>query len=367
MQGHCNTKVHSEGRYLLEESNRPELDELDFAILGHLVAECRKPFTEIATDLGVSYGKILYRYNRMVSKFSLKMVNLLDPNLLGFRAGAQIKFIVEPSKLAATTTAISAFPEVTWLGEWMGEFNVICDVWCWDLENLGEFVSRNLQQLAAIKQMEIAIYSRILKVGSVSRIGLAYSERESGKGAQRQGYPAPSLNRQTARNQQSSGARHLQPINDLDIAILKILGEDGRTPFAEISEALGVSRATVRKRYNGWCETDSLKTVCWFGPQVAGLLVGAHLDLSVDPHCLEDAVSVLVSSPEVAYAAESLGEFSLIAELLCLNVDHVQRFVRNRIQKIRGLRHMEVNVYSGVQKMVTTQNLELLERTTTQG
>lgn len=351
----------------MEDSSRPELDELDFAILGHMVAECRKPFTEIATDLGVSYGKVLYRYNRMVSSFSLKMVNLLDPNLLGFTAGAQIKFIVEPSQLAATTTALSGFPEVTWLGELMGEFNVICDVWCRDLENLGEFVSRNLQQFAAIRQMEIALYSRILKVGSVSSIEFAYPSREGGNGAQRQSYPAPSLSWQTARNQQPTGERQLQPLDDLDIAILKILGEDGRTPFAEISETLGVSRATVRKRYNAWCETDSLKTVCWFGHQVGGLLVGAHLDLSVDPQYLGDAVSVLVSSPEVAYAAEVLGEYNLIAELLCLNVDHVQRFVRNRIQDLPGLRHMEVNVYSGVQKMVTTQNLELLERTATKG
>lgn len=351
----------------MEESDRPRLDELDFAILGHLVAECRKPFTEIATNLGISYGKVLYRYNRMVSSFSLKMVNLLDPTLLGFSAGAQIKFIVEPSQLTATTTALSGFPEVTWLGELMGEFNALCDVWCWDLEHLDEFVSQNLRQLTAIRQMEIAIFSRILKVGSGSSVELAHPDREGGNGAQGQGYPAPSLNRQTARNQQSSSVQHLQPLDDLDIAILKILGEDGRTPFAEISEALGVSRATVRKRYNGWCETYSLKTVCWFGPQRTGPAAGAHIDLNIDPQCLGDAVSVLVSSPEVAWAAEFLGEFNLIAELLCLNVDHVQRFVRDRIQNIPGLRHMEVNVYSGVQKMVTTQNLELLERTATKG
>ena len=39
-------------------------------------------------------------------------------------------------------------------------------------------------------------------------------------------------------------------IDDIDLRIIKILNEDGRTPFSQIAKQLGVSTGMIRQRYH---------------------------------------------------------------------------------------------------------------------
>ena len=75
----------SEGR----RSRRPrgcEVSDLDKRIIEHLQEDGRRPFTQIAADLGVSEAAVRARTNRLIEKGILQIVGVTDPLKLGLPA-----------------------------------------------------------------------------------------------------------------------------------------------------------------------------------------------------------------------------------------------------------------------------------------
>ena len=56
-----------------------EISELDKRIIEQLQEEGRRPFTQIAADLGVSEAAVRARTNRMIDKGILQIVGVTDP------------------------------------------------------------------------------------------------------------------------------------------------------------------------------------------------------------------------------------------------------------------------------------------------
>ena len=59
-----------------------EVSALDKRIIEHLQADGRRPFTQIASDLGVSEAAVRARTNRLIERGILQVVGVTDPLLL---------------------------------------------------------------------------------------------------------------------------------------------------------------------------------------------------------------------------------------------------------------------------------------------
>ena len=67
-------------------NRRPdELSALDKRVIEHLQQDGRRPFTQIAADLGVSEAAVRARTNRLVERGILQIVGVADPEALGFQ------------------------------------------------------------------------------------------------------------------------------------------------------------------------------------------------------------------------------------------------------------------------------------------
>ena len=66
-------------------NGRHELSELDKRVIEHLQQDGRRPFTQIAADLGVSEAAVRARTNRLVERGILQIVGVADPEALGFQ------------------------------------------------------------------------------------------------------------------------------------------------------------------------------------------------------------------------------------------------------------------------------------------
>ena len=62
------------------------MDELDLSILAALQTDGRRPFTDIAQNLGVSEGTVRNRVSKLIEQQVLHIVGLVDPNSLGLNA-----------------------------------------------------------------------------------------------------------------------------------------------------------------------------------------------------------------------------------------------------------------------------------------
>ena len=132
-------------------------------------------------------------------------------------------------------------------------------------------------------------------------------------------------------------------LDDLDLEIVRILSDDGRASYSEMSKTLGVSVGTVRNRVNQMRDTGMLYFNVWLDPHRSGIGVIATLLLKVQAGHLPAVTSALMELDETGYVATVVGEHDLIADAFCRDVTHLSQLVHDVIQPIDGV--IEVRSY----------------------
>ena len=140
-----------------------EISDLDKRIIEHLQQDGRRPFTQIATILGVSETTVRARTNRLIERGILQIVGVTDPLKLGFQQQAMIGVRCEASQLLEAAEIINAFPEVDYLVVTAGSFDLLVEVVCEDNEALLHFLTDKLRRVAGVRETETFVYLRMLK------------------------------------------------------------------------------------------------------------------------------------------------------------------------------------------------------------
>ena len=148
----------------MRNSNRrtEELSDLDKRIIEHLQQDGRRPFTQIATALGVSEAAVRARTNRLVEKGFLQIVGVADPEKLGFQQ-ALIGVRCEPGKLLQVAEALAALTEVDYVVVTAGRFDILIETVAEDNEDLLRFLNDRLQQIDGVRDTETFTYLRLVK------------------------------------------------------------------------------------------------------------------------------------------------------------------------------------------------------------
>jgi Lrp/AsnC family transcriptional regulator for asnA, asnC and gidA len=140
-----------------------EVSALDKRIIEHLQQDGRRPFTQIAADLGVSEAAVRARTNRLVERGILQVVGVTDPLKLGFQQQAMIGVRCESNRLLEVADAVSAFPEVDYVVVTAGPFDLLIEVVCEDNEALLQFLTEKLRAVEGVRETETFVYLRMVK------------------------------------------------------------------------------------------------------------------------------------------------------------------------------------------------------------
>lgn len=127
--------------------------------------------------------------------------------------------------------------------------------------------------------------------------------------------------------------------DELDVAILEVLQIDARIPFVKLADELGVSDATVRARVNRLTKTGMIKLVADVDVTDLGL-VEVYFGLRVQGPALDRAFAAIAQIPEIPFAAETMGTFDILCEVVCRDRDDLMGILR-AIRKIPGITHLE--------------------------
>ena len=92
-----------------------EVSDLDKRIIEHLQADGRRPFTQIAAELGVSEAAVRARTNRLIERGILQVVGVTDPLKLGFHQMAMIGIRCESDRLVSVAEQVAEMPEVDYV------------------------------------------------------------------------------------------------------------------------------------------------------------------------------------------------------------------------------------------------------------
>lgn len=144
-------------------TRRPdELSALDKRIIEHLQADGRRPFTQIASEIGVSEAAVRARTNRLIDRGFLQIVGVADPEKLGFRQ-ALIGLRCEPGRLVKVAEALAALPEVDYVVVTTGRFDILIEMVSEDSEGLLRFLTERLAGIEGIRDTETFTYLRLVK------------------------------------------------------------------------------------------------------------------------------------------------------------------------------------------------------------
>ncbi len=146
-------------------SNRSaeDVSALDKRIIEHLQTDGRRPFTQIAADLGVSEAAVRARTNRLIERGILQVVGVTDPLKLGFHQMAMIGIRCQSDRLLSVAEELAAMPEVDYVVITAGTYDLLVETVCEDNEALLHFLADRLRAIEGVRETETFVYLRLVK------------------------------------------------------------------------------------------------------------------------------------------------------------------------------------------------------------
>jgi Lrp/AsnC family transcriptional regulator for asnA, asnC and gidA len=130
-------------------------------------------------------------------------------------------------------------------------------------------------------------------------------------------------------------------LDDIDRAIIGHLQYDGRKPYTEIADGLGISEGSVRRRVKRLVDGNLLQIVGIAEPQFLGWNAAAMIGISVRAGEIDAVAQEIARFPEVSYLFMASGGFDLFAEVYCSNMSHFVRFLNTKLQQVPGIQRTE--------------------------
>jgi Lrp/AsnC family transcriptional regulator for asnA, asnC and gidA len=144
-------------------SSGEPVGELDRRIIEFLQRDGRRPFTQIAAELGVSEAAVRARTNRLIERGVLQVVGVADPLQLGYHQMAMIGVRCDGAHLMTAAEAIARLPEVIYVVATAGAYDLLVEAVCEDSDALLAFLTDQLGRVEGVRSTETFIYLRIVK------------------------------------------------------------------------------------------------------------------------------------------------------------------------------------------------------------
>lgn len=139
-------------------------------------------------------------------------------------------------------------------------------------------------------------------------------------------------------------------IDDIDRRIIAALKQNGRTPFAQIAQQLGVSTGMVRQRYQRLVNEGVVQVVAVSNPMMLGFSTMALLGIKADGRRLQEIAQEIAAFDEVIYLVLSAGGYDILAEVICRDNAHLLDFLSQRLHSVEGVRETETFMYLQIVK-----------------
>ena len=128
-------------------------------------------------------------------------------------------------------------------------------------------------------------------------------------------------------------------IDRVDLEILKMLQEDGRTPFTDIAQKLKLSESTIRKRVQALQRKGVIRRfTVEIDPTKIGLRTIAIVGFDVEPTKLLEVAQKLCEIKEIRSVATSTGDHMIMTEIWTRDGRELTRLISNKIGKIDGIK-----------------------------
>ena len=129
-------------------------------------------------------------------------------------------------------------------------------------------------------------------------------------------------------------------LDKIDLDIVRNL-KDGRTPYSDIAEKMGLSTNTVRNRANKMMENNVLQIISLVSPNAIENHSSAFIGFKIHPHMLKPALEQISSLKGIVGASAITGRFDIMSVFLFNEEHSYNKFIHEELEKVDGLISME--------------------------
>lgn len=147
------------------------------------------------------------------------------------------------------------------------------------------------------------------------------------------------------------GEAVLDPANR---AIIESLQQDGRRPYSQIADEVGLSEAAVRRRVQQLRDNGVIQIVAVTDPLQLGFNREALIGIRVEGD-VRRVADKLVDLPEVDSVVICAGSFDILVEIVCEDDDRLLHILNDSIRAIPGVRGTESFLYLKLAKQSYTR------------
>lgn len=135
----------------------------------------------------------------------------------------------------------------------------------------------------------------------------------------------------------SGDGRVLDDLDSVDLAIVGMLQEQGRTTNAHIARVLGVSEPTVRKRIDRLVADEIIKLVAVLNPRKTGYQTDVLIGIRVEPGNLLTVGEALSRCEEVVYLGYTTGRHDILVEMLFRDDEALFEFLNQQMPAVGSI------------------------------
>lgn len=147
----------------MPRKTQDKLDKIDLAIIRLLQRDGRRPYAEIAAELGLAASTVQQRATRLIESGQIEITAVAEPATLGYPVAAIIGVKAEGARLLEAAAAIEKFNEVGYVVLCAGQYDILLEVGCKDNDELLNFISTKLSRVKGVRETETFLYLRIVK------------------------------------------------------------------------------------------------------------------------------------------------------------------------------------------------------------
>lgn len=139
-----------------------ELDEADKNIIRCLQVDGRRPYADIATEIGLAPSTVQQRANRLMERGLLRVRAVTDPIKMGVPVVAAIALQVDGSVIREVADRIATLPEVGYVVICTGPYDIQLELACRDNDHLLNVMS-DISRIHGVRATQTFIYLKIIK------------------------------------------------------------------------------------------------------------------------------------------------------------------------------------------------------------
>lgn len=283
-----------------------ELDEFDHALIEAMRIDGRASFESLGARVGLSRTAARARVQRILESGVLRVAAMVHPEFEGIHAFGHVSVAVQQAATADVAATIAAMPDAPFVSIVSGRYSIIAELRSSELAQLADAVGA-IRAIAGVEGVDTVVYTHLVKEPHIPP-------------------------------QRPSSDAQLE-IDELDRKLLDLLRQDGRMPYADLADRVGLSPGATRARVLRLLENGVVAVTGMVNPTAVGMtqMCGFEVQFDGDGGAALDQIEKLDC---LDFLARTLGRCDAVGTLITRTRAETIA-VLDRIRTLAGVRHLE--------------------------